>query len=74
MPTTLPLNADTPTPQYDLAACRALMRGGSKSFFAASLLLPSTMATAAWAAWRRGRCTPAISASIPSASSSRHIS
>jgi phytoene synthase len=25
---------------YDLAACRRLMRGGSKSFFAASLLLP----------------------------------
>ena len=25
----------------DLAACRRLMRGGSKSFFAASLLLPS---------------------------------
>ncbi len=43
MPTTLPLNADTPTPQYDLAACRALMRGGSKSFFAASLLLPARL-------------------------------
>jgi phytoene synthase len=26
--------------QADLAACRALLRGGSKSFFAASLLLP----------------------------------
>ena len=26
---------------YDQAACRALMRGGSKSFFAASLLLPA---------------------------------
>lgn len=26
---------------YDLAACRALMRGGSKTFFAASLLLPA---------------------------------
>lgn len=25
---------------YDLAACRELMRGGSKSFFAASMLLP----------------------------------
>ena len=25
---------------YDLEACRALMRGGSKSFFAASKLLP----------------------------------
>ncbi len=29
---------DTP---YDEAACRTLMRGGSKSFFAASLLLPA---------------------------------
>jgi 15-cis-phytoene synthase len=28
-------------PDYDLQACRKLMRGGSKSFFAASLLLPS---------------------------------
>jgi 15-cis-phytoene synthase len=28
-------------PEYDLQACRKLMRGGSKSFFAASLLLPS---------------------------------
>lgn len=27
----------------DLAACRALMRGGSKSFFAASLLLPARL-------------------------------
>jgi phytoene synthase len=27
-------------PTYDAAACRALMRGGSKTFFAASLLLP----------------------------------
>lgn len=26
---------------YDAAACRALMRGGSKTFFAASLLLPA---------------------------------
>jgi phytoene synthase len=26
---------------YDLAACRTLMRGGSKSFFAASLMLPA---------------------------------
>jgi len=26
---------------YDLSACRALMRGGSKTFFAASLLLPA---------------------------------
>jgi phytoene synthase len=28
-------------PPYDPEACRALMRGGSKSFFAASLLLPA---------------------------------
>ncbi len=28
-------------PRYDVAACRALMRGGSKTFFAASLLLPA---------------------------------
>jgi phytoene synthase len=28
-------------PQYDLRACRALMRGGSKTFFAASCLLPT---------------------------------
>lgn len=28
-------------PAYDLQACRALMRGGSKTFFAASLLLPA---------------------------------
>ncbi len=28
-------------PDYDLQACRKLMRGGSKSFFAASLLLPA---------------------------------
>ena len=28
-------------PDYDLQACRQLMRGGSKSFFAASLLLPA---------------------------------
>ncbi len=30
-------------PPFDLAACRNLMRGGSKSFFAASLLLPTRM-------------------------------
>lgn len=29
-----------PDTDFDLQACRALMRGGSKSFFAASLLLP----------------------------------
>ena len=28
-------------PAYDARACRALMRGGSKTFFAASLLLPA---------------------------------
>jgi 15-cis-phytoene synthase len=37
--------APTSTPaqamDYDLAACRQLMRGGSKTFFAASLLLPT---------------------------------
>ena len=37
------LNLDTPTLRFDLAACRALMRGGSKSFFAASLLLPARL-------------------------------
>jgi 15-cis-phytoene synthase len=36
MPTIAP--QDIP---YDLNACRALMRGGSKTFFAASLLLPT---------------------------------
>ncbi|MCU0965656.1 MAG: phytoene/squalene synthase family protein [Burkholderiaceae bacterium] len=40
MRNTLP---ETPaaSPDYDLQACRKLMRGGSKSFFAASLLLPA---------------------------------
>jgi len=33
----------------DLAACRALLRGGSKSFFAASLLLPPRIKTSATA-------------------------
>jgi phytoene synthase len=33
----------------DLAACRALLRGGSKSFFAASLLLPPRVKTSATA-------------------------
>ena len=28
-------------PPYDAAACRVLMRGGSKTFFAASMLLPA---------------------------------
>jgi phytoene synthase len=31
----------TALPPYDASACRALMRGGSKTFFAASLLLPA---------------------------------
>ena len=36
------LNADAAmVPAYDLSACRKLMRGGSKTFFAASLLLPA---------------------------------
>lgn len=34
-------------PAYDLAACRRLMRGGSKTFFAASLLLPARVRTPA---------------------------
>ena len=35
-------SADAATaPAYDLSACRKLMRGGSKTFFAASLLLPA---------------------------------
>ena len=33
-------------PPYDLDACVALMRGGSKSFFAASRLLPGRMRSA----------------------------
>jgi phytoene synthase len=37
LPEKTPLNVNT---AYDLNACRALMRGGSKSFFAASKLLP----------------------------------
>src|SRR5512139_50325 len=40
MHNTLPETAAT-IPDYDLQACRKLMRGGSKTFFAASLLLPS---------------------------------
>ena len=43
MPIAQTVNSDTPTPQFDLAACRALMRGGSKSFFAASRLLPARL-------------------------------
>ena len=34
-------NASEFQPDFDLEACRRLMRGGSKSFFAASLLLPA---------------------------------
>jgi phytoene synthase len=41
--TTLPLNFEETIPAFDLSACRALMRGGSKSFFAASLLLPARL-------------------------------
>lgn len=33
--------ANDAPPVYDPAACRALMRGGSRTFFAASLLLPA---------------------------------
>ncbi len=40
MHNTLP-DATADMPAYDLQACRKLMRGGSKSFFAASLLLPA---------------------------------
>ena len=43
-------------PAWDQAACRRLMRGGSKSFFAASLLLPQRVrgpATALYAFCRR---------------------
>lgn len=39
MPTPWPDAATLPA--YDLAECRRLMRGGSKTFFAASLLLPA---------------------------------
>jgi phytoene synthase len=34
-------NIDSNTARADLAACRTLLRGGSKTFFAASLLLPA---------------------------------
>jgi phytoene synthase len=34
------LTSDAPSPA-DMAACRALLRGGSRTFFAASLLLPA---------------------------------
>ena len=43
---------------YDLHACRKLMRGGSKTFFAASLLLPARVrapASALYAFCRAGR-------------------
>lgn len=46
MPSATPVNIasiEDPMPEFDLAACRALMRGGSKSFFAASLLLPARL-------------------------------
>ena len=47
LPSTLLADGAAVSPQaaaeigYDLSACRALMRGGSKTFFAASLLLPA---------------------------------
>lgn len=37
------MTIDSQIPSFDLSACRALMRGGSKSFFAASLLLPARL-------------------------------
>ncbi len=37
----LPAAGLSMAPAYDAQACRALMRGGSKTFFAASLLLPA---------------------------------
>ena len=42
-PVAVPVVALPPGLNYDLAACRELMRGGSKSFFAASLLLPARL-------------------------------
>ena len=41
-------SSDTATP-YDLQACVAMMQGGSKSFFAASKLLPARMRAASMA-------------------------
>ena len=42
----LPENKSAAIPKaYDLEACRELMRGGSKSFFAASKLLPTRLPT-----------------------------
>lgn len=47
---TLPEANRAPVPEsFDLKACRALMRGGSKTFFAASLLLPPRIRMAATA-------------------------
>ncbi len=40
-PASSPERAAYPLPADDALACRALMRGGSKTFFAASLLLPA---------------------------------
>lgn len=42
------LSSDAPSPA-DMAACRALLRGGSRSFFAASLLLPARVRDSACA-------------------------
>jgi 15-cis-phytoene synthase len=44
-----PLTPPPSLPPYDPQACRALMRGGSKTFFAASLLLPARVAAPATA-------------------------
>ena len=41
--------ATSPDSTFDLEACRTLMRGGSKTFFAASLLLPPRIRLAATA-------------------------
>ena len=43
------MNAIAPTAAADLAACRQMLAGGSKSFRAASLLLPERVATPATA-------------------------
>lgn len=49
-PLAQPEPSDASAPEsFDLKACRTLMRGGSKTFFAASLLLPPRMRLAATA-------------------------
>jgi phytoene synthase len=47
--TTASNGAMDPADAFDLKACRRLMRGGSKTFFAASLLLPPRIRLAATA-------------------------